>query len=152
MTRRKSIIDVLPTIAEAFAAEIIDVSGCLLLNSVQARTSEHSAPPSDPVAFEATMNKRHLPDILGIRDDSETRSALVAVGRALIKTWAERIALRFPTRTVAFYLGGSDSVVIRFHERRSGHPDWINWDDRTFLRASALEIYELSAGGLARVV
>jgi hypothetical protein len=141
------------TVAGAFCHEMIDCHGALLLSTKQVRAWRETAPPSDwdPVAVESTMNKRAVVDLAGHAYDERSREELMTVGRAILRVWSERIALLFGDRDVVFYLGGSESVVIRFHVRRSGVADWLNLADREFLNASKIEIYLLHDRRLARM-
>ena len=130
-----------------FCHEIVDRDGLLLLSTQQVCEAE-TAPVEDPVSVESTMNKRYVADLSRI--DENARDPLMRVGRAIIYTWSERIALHFPGREVAFYLGGSESVILRFHVRRPGLTDWTNLSDRQYLAAAQIEVYILHNNSLTR--
>jgi hypothetical protein len=134
-------------LVKAFCHEIVDCDGCLLLSTHQV-ISERGRVIDDPVGYESTMNKRHMTDLCRI--DEDDREALMIVGRALVKVWAERIALLFPGREVVFFLGGSDSVILRFHVRRSAITDWTDVTDREYLTSCNLEVYILRDEKLAQ--
>lgn len=59
--------------------------------------------------------------------------------------------LRFPGRAVLFYLGGSESVILRFHVRREGFHDWLDVNDHELLRRSSMEVHELRDQGLQKL-
>ena len=126
-----------------FGHEIIDCHGMLLLSTDQVRNWELDGAPVDAVDVEATMNKRYVAELVGDLIEADAREELMACGRSIIQIWAERIALRFPERNVIFYLGGSESVIVRFHTRRHGVDDWLDVTDRQFVLQSRLELYEL---------
>jgi hypothetical protein len=136
-------------LVRAFCHEIIDSNGLLLLSTAQTR-KEGLAVDCDPVGVESTMNKRYVTDLVGRAIDENARDVLMRLGRAIMHVWAERIALLFPGRDVVFYLGGSESVILRFHVRRTGMTDWTDLTDREYFAASNLEVYILYNGNLTR--
>jgi hypothetical protein len=139
--------EVADVLVHTFCHEIIDCNGLLLLSTKQARNAGKRV-IDDPVGYESTMNKRYVTDLSRI--DENARDALMTIGRAVIRIWAERIALLLPGRNVVFYLGGLEDVVLRFHVRRPGICDWTDLADREFLKQSKLEAYVLQDGNLAR--
>jgi hypothetical protein len=141
---------VLEALLQTFCQEIVECDGLLLLSTAQVRASGWDG-LGDPVSIEATMNKRYLSELIGDAISASSRADLMRYGRAIIQIWSERIALRFPDRVVVFYLGGSESVLVRFHARRLGVPDWADLADRAFLSASLIEVFELRNGNLNKV-
>jgi hypothetical protein len=131
----------------AFSWEIVDIHGTLLLATKQVLAPEANRPDEDPIGVESLMNKYYVRDLTGYVFDQDDRENLMPVGRALVKVWAERIALRFPGRRVLFFLGGEEAVILRFHVRREGQHDWTDIEDRRFLRKARLEVYELGLDG-----
>jgi len=137
-------------LAALFCCRIIDNHGLLLLGTAQAQRGIID-PPADPVGVESVLNKVHIADVIDAGDGVLRRSALMVIGRSLIKVWAERISLHYPDRKVLFYLGGGDSVILRFHTRRVEHNDWLDLTDLSFIAQSRIEVYELSEGLLNRI-
>jgi hypothetical protein len=131
--------------------EIVKLHGMMLLETRQVLGWKGSVTGEDPIGTEATMNKRYVWDLMGGLIDVDARDDLMTFGRAIMRIWSERIALRFPDMPVLFYLGGSESVILRFHVRRSGLPDWIELSEGDFLTESKLEVYELRHGQLLRM-
>src|SRR3954468_15860747 len=91
--------DVADALARTFCHEIIEHNGLLLLSTEQAR-NDGGHVIDDPVDYEAIMNKRYVTDLS--RLDENARDALMTVGRAIIRIWSERIALRVPGSDVVF--------------------------------------------------
>lgn len=127
----------------ALRHDVIDREGLLLLSTNQIREWESVSSEQDAVDVEATMNKRYVIDLVGNIVRIDDRAALMECGRTIMQVWVERIALRFPERDVRFYLGGSESVILRFHVRGPGVADWVDVTDREFLSRSSIEVYEL---------
>ncbi len=140
------------TLVETFSHPIIEVDEMLLLETEQARHTSSSALKSDRVSVEATLNKRYVADLVGHAFvDDANRDELMICGRAIMHVWSECIALRFPGRVVVFYLGGRESVILRFHVRRPGVREWTDLSDREFLSQSLIEVFLLEDGKLERL-
>jgi len=139
---------------DAASTPILEIEGMLLLRTEQAlRPWARQPNESDRVDAEATLNKRYVGDLLDLTGVSfdEIRKELTECGRRLIQIWADRISLEFPAKVVAFYLGGSEDVVLRFHVRRDGVRDWTDLNDQEFLLSSHLQVYELRSGQLTLI-
>ncbi len=147
MTPRSTTVQsVTDALVYSFCHEIVEVDGVLLLSTEQVLNGRGRLVDDDLVGIESTMNKRYVADLS--RLDENARETLMTVGRAIMLVWSERIALRFPGRDVLFYLGGSESVILRFHVRRPHLTDWTDLSDREYLTASMLEVYLLHDGNL----
>jgi hypothetical protein len=139
--------DVVRDLTEAFVNDIVDINGTLLLATKQILKGDPNRRHEDPISVESVVNKYYVTHLAGDVFDEDDRDNLMPIGRALIKVWAERIAFRFPGRRVLFFLGGEESVIVRFHVRREGQHDWASLEDRKFLRKAHLEVYELDLDG-----
>lgn len=144
-------VSVIDAITAAFCHDIVELDGLLLLSAAKVRRPQSATAISDAVGVESTLNKRYMTDLVGRCIQEENRDKLMAWGRAIIRVWSERIALRFPEREVAFYLGGSESTILRFHVRRPGSSDWTNLEDREFLSTSRIEVYVLRGNDLEMI-
>jgi len=147
---RMNALEVANAVLEAVCVEIAQNGDLLLLQSEQAAIAGH-VNNVDPVDVEATLNKRHLTDLVPGAVFENSYEKLMACGRAIIKIWSERIALHFPSHVVLFFLGGAEDVVLRFHVRRKGIADWTDLNDRDFLISNRLEIYELRGERLEKI-
>src|SRR5215213_6592880 len=91
---------ILDTVLSTFDRQILDVNGALLLATRQLGNRSKDNVHADPIALEATWNKRYVTDLIGLAatDEPENREWLMSCGRVIMRVWAERIALQFPER------------------------------------------------------
>jgi hypothetical protein len=131
-------------LADLFAIPFSDTSGRVVAGDANRATRHLSSYPDDPTGYEAFVNHFHLEDTLMIPySDGAIRALLVEVGRDLVKAWAGRLQAAFPEHSFLFYLGGTDSVALRFHVDRGDGREWANLNDRSFLRAEQIDVFRL---------
>jgi hypothetical protein len=137
---------------ESLAAELcVDFTadeGCIVIDREEAER-HRGAFLDDPNGLEAFVNHVHVEDLLAgaLRPTGRDRAALDAIGIALLRVWAERLHRSFPEQPAIFYLGGTDSVSLRFHLHRPDAAPWVALDDLTYLRNERVSVWLLDAKG-----
>lgn len=100
----------------------------------------------DPVYLEVS-NHIHLEDEFPQR---LKRRLLIAIGRQVIEVWNQRLRLLVGDTPVLFYLGGTDTVMLRFHQEHEGYIPWIA--DHEHLRRGRISLYRGTRDGVEAVV
>ncbi len=54
-------------------------------------------------------------------------------------------------RQVLFYLGGQDTVALRFHIDRNDGKSWVDISDSNFLEQEQLKIFRITKSGITLV-
>jgi len=109
--------------------------------------------PGDPTGFEAFVNHIHLEDIFSglISPIGEEREILLKIGKSIITVWGDRMAGILGERQVLFYLGGQDTVALRFHIDRNDGKSWVDISDSNFLEQEQLKIFRITKSGITLV-
>ena len=160
--KRKKILRIssaLERLAELFSAEFRRIGDAVILNDmadpgVTADISSYlNQFKQDLTGIESFNNHFHLEDIADITftGDELVRTKLMEVGRALIKVWAERLHIMLKGQAILFYLGGVDSVIVRFHLERTHEATWIHLSDTAFIQKERIEVYRGLDGKVIRL-
>lgn len=103
------------SLSTLFSMKFKKVEGILIATTnLNSRKTSVNQPISNPVWYESTMNHYHL-DYMISRDLS--RKVLMDIGKGIIFVWNERIHTVIDDNVI-FYLGGDDSIILRFHLER----------------------------------
>jgi hypothetical protein len=107
---------------------------------------------TDSIGAEAFANHYHLEDYLeGLRiKPAARRRLLMTLAEALVKVWSERLVRLLGERSAIFYIGGSDTVYVRFHVERPGAKPWTSHEP-AFLKKERLRVYRTTAGVEERI-
>ncbi|KAB8144385.1 hypothetical protein F8S13_05790 [Chloroflexia bacterium SDU3-3] len=98
---------------------------------------------SDPVGYEASENHFHL-DYMISRDLS--RKVLMDIGKGIIFVWNERIHTMIDDNVI-FYLGGDDSIILRFHLER-GDDYWLPPHNTGLLKREKMAVLRGTSTGI----
>jgi hypothetical protein len=149
----ESVRQILANVSDAFTTPIQECGDAVLAGQPAAIERHLTDFPGDPTALESFVNHLHIEDLttgmLGVK--GADRLALLAVGRALIHVWAERIRHLPRPRAILFYLGGLDTVGLRFHVFRDQKAAWLDLTSPEFIRGEAIEVYLADAEGIRKV-
>ena|SRR5712691_7093640 len=139
-------------LARMFAVTFSDIDGCLVIDGDEARRHRESF-INDDTGLEAFVNHVHLEDVVEqmLRPRGAGRRVLMSIGEDLIKVWSERLLPILNGREVLFYLGGKDTVAIRFHVVRQGQPTWVRLDDTAFMEKEGTSVWRLTSTGLRSI-
>jgi hypothetical protein len=109
--------------------------------------------PGDPIGLEASVNHYHLEDyIKGLRLKPKAhRRLLMTLAEALVMVWSERLVRFIGERAAIFYVGGADTVVIRFHVDRPSAEPWAALTP-AFMRKERLRVYRSTGGVVQRIL
>lgn len=141
----RTLLQALSGAARLFAMPIASAGASIILGDRKAATRTASSFQGDPTALEAFVNHVHLDDLLGglpLSTDG-AREALVALGRALVEVYTERARPFLGGRELIFYLGGRDTVSLRFHVFRGSEEAWARLDDADFLEQERCEVIRI---------
>lgn len=148
-----SLRQILANVSDAFTTPIQEYGDAVLAGQPAAIERHLTSFPGDLTALESFVNHLHIEDLttgmLGVKD--EDRLALLAVGKALIHVWAERIRQLPRPRAVLFFLGGLDTISLRFHVFRDQKAAWLDLTSPGFIRDEAIEVYLADAEGIRKV-
>jgi hypothetical protein len=97
--------------------------------------------PNDSTGLEAFVNHVHLEDVTNL-DAEKDREILLAIGRNIINVWKDRLQPYVNGRKIVFFLGGSDSVSLRFHIIRNDGRDWIDLSDQKLIDRERIEVFQ----------
>jgi hypothetical protein len=137
-------------LSELFSAPFHKVGDAIVVGDLASIEHHQSSFPDDPTGFEAFVNHFHLEDIFfGLISPVGTeREILVHIGMSLITVWGDRMRDILGERQALFYLGGQDTVALRFHiERQDGKP-WIDLSNSGFLEQEQLNVFRVSRNGI----
>ena len=106
----------------------------------------------DPIGAEAFANHYHLEDyVKGLRwQPGGQRRFLMTLAEALVKVWSERLVRLLGERSAIFYIGGRDTVFIRFHVERPGAEPWTSHEP-AFIKKERLRVYRTTGGVVERI-
>ncbi len=143
----------LVALANLFGVTFSSLDECVVVGDVAKAGRLRPLFPDDPVGLEALVNHVYLEDLFHsmVVPKGELRRALVKIGQTLISVWHERMAPLLDGREVIFYLGGRDTVAIRFHLVRDSSPSWLDLSDASFVRRERVRVFRGSPDGLERV-
>jgi hypothetical protein len=144
--------DSLGRLLEAFQIPIVSRFDCILLWPPGISQPKEPFRPEDPVQYESTQNKIHLDDLCPIyRRRSPRRDTEMAIGRSLVRVWAERITPLLEDREMLMYLGGDAEVTLRFHIVRRGCKNWLDLRDLRFLKKARMQVFRLTGRKLEQI-
>jgi len=108
--------------------------------------------PGNPIGAEAFANHYHLEDYVeGLRlEPRAQRRFLMTLAEALVKVWSERLVRLLGERSAIFYIGGRDTVFIRFHVERPGAAPWTSHEP-AFIKKERLRVYRTTGGVVERI-
>jgi hypothetical protein len=108
--------------------------------------------PGGPIGAEAFANHYHLEDF--IKDlhlePRARRRFLMTLAEALVKVWSERLVRLLGERSAIFYIGGRDTVLIRFHVERPGAAP-LTSHEPAFIKKERLRVYRTTGGVVERI-
>jgi hypothetical protein len=107
--------------------------------------------PGNPIGAEAFANHYHLEDYVeGLRlKPRAQRRFLMTLAEALVKVWSERLVRLLGERSAIFYIGGTDTVLIRFHVERPGKR--LTALTLSYVKRSRLQVYRTTGGVVERI-
>ena len=144
---------VLANLSEAFTTPIQEYDDAILAGQPAVVERHLASFPGDPTGLESFVNHLHIEDLtaglLGVKDAD--RLALLGVGRALIHVWTERMRQLPRARDILFYLGGSDTVSLRFHVFRGEKAAWVDLTNPAFIREEGFEVYLATGEGIRKI-
>jgi len=155
MKRRlpEAVRQVLANLSEAFTTPIQEYGGAVLAGQPTIIERHLALFPGDPTALESFVNHLHIEDLaggfLGVKDAD--RLVLLAIGRALIHVWAERMRQLPRAREILFFLGGADTVSLRFHVFRGEKAAWLDLTSPGFIRDEGFEVYLANGEGIRKI-
>lgn len=148
---KKNMVDNIVQVAKLFATQFVLVEDSIVISEHEFYAHAHLF-KGDLDGLEAFINHIHLEDVVQMPRNAvnpqEQRHALLETGRLLIQVWHERIQFLYNGVVILFYLGGSDTVSVRFHKSRSIANAWINLSDQDFLNRESIEVYRSSEEGV----
>jgi hypothetical protein len=108
--------------------------------------------PGDPIGAEAFANHYHLEDYIeGLRlKPRAQRRLLMTLAEALVTVWSERLVRFLGGRFAIFYIGGRDTVFIRFHVERPGTKPWASHEP-AFIKKERLRVYRTAGCVVERI-
>ncbi|HEV7672034.1 MAG TPA: hypothetical protein VGS22_26230 [Thermoanaerobaculia bacterium] len=137
-----------------FAMPLFELNGIILTGDLkEAQGHFSSGEPDDPIGLEAFANHYHLEDYvreLGL-DPRKRRRELNRLADALVLVWTERLMGILGERTLLFYVGGEEDVIVRFHVERPGGRPWMALDDPAFIKKARMRVFRVSRSGLERI-
>ncbi|MEP7012500.1 MAG: hypothetical protein ABJC13_19440 [Acidobacteriota bacterium] len=140
-------------LSELFAMPLFELNSTLLTGDLKEAERHFSDwDPNDPIGLEAFVNHYHLEDYireLGL-DPKKERRELNRLADALVLVWLERLTGILGERTLLFYVGGEQDVIVRFHVERPGSVPWMNLDP-AFIKKARMRIFRASRSGLERI-
>lgn len=142
----------LSKIASLFAIPLFEMGGAILSGNPEDAKRHTAEFPGDLVGLEAFVNHYHLEDYVGEfhLEPRQQRRVLNRLAETLALVWSERLVKIIGNRTALFYLGGSDSVVVRFHLERTDEVPWADLNP-DFLKRSRIRVFRSSLLGLERI-
>ena len=107
--------------------------------------------PGNPIGAEAFANHYHLEDYVeGLRlEPRAQRRFLMTLAEALVKVWSERLVRLLGERSAIFYIGGKDTVLIRFHVERPGQR--LTALTPSYVKRARLRVYRTTGGVVERM-
>jgi hypothetical protein len=143
----------LGVLAASFDIPLHCTSDAVFTRGIPLAYERAHTPIDDLTGLESDVNSFRMHDLVGgvLEDKGHERRVLRRIGRALIHVWADRLRGQAPDRSFLFYLGGRDTLILRFHTERSSIPHWTDITDLQFLRRCRIEVHRSSLAGLERV-
>jgi hypothetical protein len=140
-------------LAERFAIPLHCTADAVFAGDIPFVYKRDRASIEDFTGLESDINSFRMHDLVGgvLEDKGHDRRVLRQIGRALIHVWADRLRGLAPDRSFLFYLGGRDTLFLRFHTERSSIPHWTDITDLRFLRRCRIEVYRSGLAGLERL-
>jgi hypothetical protein len=152
-TPTDTLLAVITNLTHLFSIPLQQMGDAVLTGSASSAERHLREFPGDPIGLEATVNHYHLEDyIKGPRlKPRAQRQLLMTLAEALMRVWSERLLPFLGDRAAIFYLGGTDTVVIRFHVER---PDTEPWTTLTpaFMKKERLRVYRSAGGAVERIL
>jgi len=122
-------------LGDAFATEFCVIGEHIVIDSLAFRQHQTSF-KDDPAGLEAFLNHVHIEELVSQTLPLPANyAALVEIAERLMRVWSDRMAPLLKQRQVLFYIGGVDTVSVRFHIERDGEPAWMDISDTQFLRS-----------------
>lgn len=134
----------LSDLSRTFNIPFHQIGNTVIAGKISSAERHLSSFQNDETGFESFVNHIHLEDIVqGVFDPETDREALLIIGKDIIAVWAERLKPYLNKREVIFYLGGSDSVSLRFHIARDDGRDWIDRSDEDLIHRERIEVFKI---------
>jgi hypothetical protein len=152
-TPTDTLLAVIKNLTHLFSIPLRQMGDAVLTGSAHSAARHRKEFPGDPIGLEATVNHYHLEDhIQGPRlKPRAQRQLLMTLAEALMRVWSERLVRFLGDRAAIFYLGGADTVVIRFHVERPGTEPWTTLT-RAFMKQERLRVYRSAGGVVERIL
>lgn len=143
----------LKALAETFSVRLFEIDGCVVIDEDEFHRHRQSF-LRDPTGLEAFVNHLHLEDVTGelLPLEAGNRATLVQIGEQVIRVWADRLSAILKERQAMSYLGGADTVPVRFHLLRRESAAWLDLADLAFLRKERITAWLLTRSGLELVL
>lgn len=149
----KELRTAIDAVVDSFVQPFVDDGDALFAASALPWLYAQRKGAADITGIEATVNTFHIRHFTdgAITDKGPDRRSLMKLGRALIQVWSARLQGQLQQRTLLFYLGGRDEVLLRFHVERPEVPNWTDISDSQFFRRRRLEVYRATATSVERI-
>lgn len=141
-------------ISHLFAARFHEYEDAILIeNPIRIQRHTRVFGP-DHSGLEAFVNHVHLEDACAsvLLPRSHGRRALMDIGRMLVITWGERMRPMLKDRQAIFYLGGEDSVTLRFHVDRADGMGWLDLNSNRLVKKERMELYRVDPSQILRLL
>lgn len=152
--QREQMIRAMESLAELSALPFHRVGDAILMGNLDTIQRKLDSYPDDITGLESFVNHVHLEDTLSnlLQTSGEERAILFRIGISIIKTWSERIKYLLDDREVLFYLGGKDTVSLRFHIDRKDGQGWVDLSDVEFLKREQLSVFRVNRSGITAIL
>lgn len=132
------------------ALPVHEVSGALVIGDLNAIMRSLSEFSGDVIAFEAFVNHVHLEDVLNgiLKPLGEERVILMRLGASMLNILADKLQPFLTDRNVLAYVGGADTVALRFHTESCEGRNWVDLSDVDFLIREQLWVFRITKAGV----
>jgi hypothetical protein len=134
--KNESTLDLVVRLAELMWPEFVEVAGYVFAKGIASRDvfGRRGLPSSrwtglDRTGVEAFESHLHIIDALGGGRSRPDRTAAIAIGRAMARTWLARLQHDFPLQRFRVYFTSDDEPIVRFHRVYPDEPVWLDEAD-----------------------
>jgi hypothetical protein len=152
MNRRVSIKKVLrgvDGISWLLLRPVVKIGSALVLGDRQTLLSRRLAFEGDDVEFEIFENHFHLEDVTGgiLQVTGKERETLARLGYAVMLVIYGKLKPFLHKNNVLFYIGGRDTVMLRFHTEVTDR-NWIDIEDWSLLERENVRVFRATKSSL----